>query len=224
MNIRHKIIVSNDIIKLFSTNKDKSKEYERRVNDIINLSKDVFPEKFKYNEKQSRGECDYVGLASGKKYDAKIPFESKQIRLLTDGKLQSPQINEWLKQLSDEASDFSPLKLREDPNYSVTSTKLYKIMREQLLKDKPDEDIIYFIPFPIVIYFADGTQFLNQASNYLNIIYETMKNENILLNRKIYVILPSSEKNIWTLVDLEKRIVEFIEYSNLEEYISYEMM
>lgn len=40
-------------------------------------------------------------------------------------------------------------------------------MREQLVKDKSDENIIFFIPFPIVMYSENGTKFLNHTSNYL---------------------------------------------------------
>lgn len=219
MIIRHKVTVSNELIKLF-----RKEVYEHIVAEIMCLSEIVFPEEYCYKEQQPNGECDYVGLTSKKKYDAKLPFEPEQIKLLTDGKLHSPQIIEWLKQLYDEASDFDPLKIREDPSYCVASTKLYKIMRKQLIKDNPDENIIYFIPYPIVMYSIYGTPFPNQTSNYLNMIYETMKKENVLLGRNLYVILPSSDKNIWALVDLEKRDPEFIEYDNIEKYISYEIV
>lgn len=217
MVIHHKAIISNDLIILLD-----SDVYEPKIAEIINLSKKVFPEEYFYKEKQPNGECDYIGLTSNKKYDAKLPFESKQVKLLTDGKRHSPQIVEWLKQLYSEASDFNPLKLREDPNYSVASTKLYNIMKEQLDKDKPDENIIFFIPFPIVMYSENGTSFLNQTSNYLTCIYDTLKSEKKLLEREIYAILPSFTKNIWALVDLEKRTVEFIEYNGFEKFISYE--
>lgn len=220
MIIRHEIIISEDLIKLF-----KKEVYEPIVFDIMNLSTVVFPGEYHFNENQPCGECDYISLSSERKFDAKLPFEHEQIELLTSGKKHSPLIKEWITVLQQEASDFSPIKLREDPNYSVSTTKLYSIIENQLKKDKTDEDLVFFIPFPIVLYSNEETldaKFLNSASNFLNHIYETLKSTNILKGRKIYVILPASQKDTLALVDLEMREVEFIVYEKLSQYISYQ--
>ena len=220
MIIHHETIISNDLIKLF-----KKEVYEPMVAEIMNLSVKVFPEEYLYNKEQPCGECDFISLNSKRKFDAKLPFEHEQIELLTSGKKHSPLIKEWITELQQEASDFSPIKMREDPNYSVSTTKLYSIIEKQLKRDKPDEDLVFFIPFPIVLYSNEETfnaKFLNSASNFLNQIYETLKSTDILNERKIYVILPASQKHTLALVDLELREVEFIVYEKLSQYISYQ--
>lgn len=80
--------------------------------------------------------------------------------MLTDGKEHKPEIEKWIRELHEETSDFNPIRIRDDPTYDIRNTKLYRIMKQQLEKDKGDENIVYFIPFPIVLA-INGAPFCN---------------------------------------------------------------
>ena len=55
--------------------------YEKLIEQLMNDSKKLFPNKYKHLEKQSKGECDFIDLSTNQKYDAKLLFSEK------DGKL-----------------------------------------------------------------------------------------------------------------------------------------
>ena len=202
---------SHDFIKLFQ------KEYEKYVLEIMNLSKTVFPGTYKYIEKQSHGECDYIEIESGEKYDAKLPFTSEQIELLTDGKKHSPKILEWVETLKKEAAEFNSVTA-----LNITETKLYNIMKKQIEADKKDESIIFFFPFPITKSIR-GSIFLQFTTDFLKSIYDGLITDIDLAERSIYAIYPALEKNFFTVRDLSVYSKEFVEYENLGRYFTYEV-
>ncbi|MDE5763405.1 MAG: hypothetical protein K2I00_00345 [Ruminococcus sp.] len=213
-----KISISPNIIKLFQ--KDK---YENLVLSIMNSSTIVFPEEYDGVKEQAHGECDYIGKTSKAKFDAKLPFLSQQIALLTDGKKHGPQIQKWLEEMYTETIEFQPLRFREDPAYTVKSTRLFKIIENAILRDKDDENIIFFVPFPVVPTFHDPI-FLDKTSNFLTKIFDVLKEEFDFSQRTVYVIHPSSEKNIMALRNLNTREIEYLECGALEQYISFSIV
>ena len=218
MMIEHLFRVSNRFVEVFNKN-----VYENVVLDLMNKSKKVFPNQYTKIEQQSHGECDFVDALSGKKYDAKLPFLPNQIKMLTDGKEHKPEIEKWIRELHEEASDFNPIRIRDDPTYDIRNTELYRIMKQQLEKDKGDENIVYFIPFPIVLA-INGASFLQFASDYLHAIYDCLAKEVGIGDRNIYAIWLSSEKNCYVLRRLNSHCPEFIQYDGLSSYFSCELV
>lgn len=213
-----KICISPNIIELFQ--KDN---YEALVLSIMNSSSTVFPEEYESVKDQSHGECDYIGKNSKAKFDAKLPFLPQQVKMLTNGKKHSPQIKKWLEDIHDETVEFQPLKLREDPSYTVKGTRLFEIMSKAIQKDKADENIIFFFPFPVVPAFHDSI-FLDRTSNFLSKIFDLLKEEFDFSKRAIYVIHPSLKMNCLALRNLNTRDIEYVECSALEQYISFEIV
>ena len=81
-----KISISPNIIKLFQDRND-----EALVLSLMNSSKIVFPEEYEAVHDQSHGECDFIGKESNKKFDAKLPFLTQQISMLTNGKSEQTE-------------------------------------------------------------------------------------------------------------------------------------
>ena len=217
MIIKHMFRISDRLIEIFNKN-----VYEKAVLELMNRSRKVFPGMYTSVEHQSEGECDFIDALSGEKYDAKLPFFSNQVEMLTNGKRHKPEIEGWIRELHEEASEFNPIKIRDDPMY-VRKTKLYKIMEQQLKKDKEDENIVFFIPFPIVMATEEG-RFLQFASDYLNAIYDCLEKEVNVNGRNIYAIWLSSERNQYVLRRLNSYAPEFIYYDGLSSYFSCELV
>jgi len=218
MVINNMLTVSNNLIDLF-----RNHEYEHYVLYLMKESQSVFPGEYEMVKEQSHGECDFIEVNSNTKYDAKLPFLKNQLELLTDGKRHKPQFEEWIKLMQAEASDFDPWAIRNNKDYDITETKLYQIMKEAILRDKLDEHIIFFLPYPISLSIS-GSIFLQFCTDYLKAIYNRLTDDICLNGRKIFVIYPASEKNKFTLRDLSTYYTEFIICGELEKYFSFEVV
>lgn len=218
MLISQRITISQNIIELF-----QKRNYEKLVLSIMNSSIVIFPEEYEPVKNQSHGECDYIGKTTKTKFDAKLPFFPEQIELLTNGKKHSPQIHKWLEEVQNETVEFNPLIFREDPTYNVKNTRLFKIIQKAVERDKPDENIVFFFPFPVVPTLHD-TVFLDKTSNFLTMIYDLLKTEFDFSQRTIYVIHPSLKMNCLALRNLNTRTIEYLKCSELEQYISFEIV
>lgn len=216
MKINNIMTVSHNLIDLF-----RNQEYENYVLYFMRESKRVFPGEYERVKEQSHGQCDFIEVNSNTKYDAKVPFIKNQLELLTDGKRHKPQIKEWIKILQNEASDYNPLQIRNNKDYDIAETQLYKIIKEQILRDKDDEHIIFFLPYPISLSDSNSI-FLQFCTDYLKAIYNRLVNDICLNGRKIFAIYPASKKNEFALRDLSTYFTEFIICDELEQYFSYE--
>lgn len=218
MIIKHAFSVSNNFIELFN-----KKNYETFVLALMNLSKTVFPNIYAMVSDQSAGQCDYIDTTTNAKYDAKLPFQQQQVYLLRKRREHAPEILEWIKEMHDEAAEFDPFSLRDNPRYTE-STKLYKIMRDQIVRDKKDENIVFFLPYPISLAFKDSV-YLQFATDYISMIFDRLKAEIDLKDRSIYVIYPSSEKNQFVLRCSNNCYYrEYVYYDKMEKYFSYEVV
>ena len=218
MVIKHAFSISNNFIELFN-----KKNYESFVLDLMNLSKTVFPNSYFMVKDQSAGQCDYIDNATGAKFDAKLPFQQNQVYLLRNRRDHAPEIKKWIEEMQNEAAQFDPLALRDNPHHTE-STKLYKIMREQILKDKKDESIVFFLPYPISLSFKDSV-FLQFASDYISLIFETLKTEIDLKDRCIYTIYPSSDKNQFVLrCSNNSYYKEYVYYDKMDKFFSYKVV
>ncbi len=219
-------IMADNFIELFSKKNEKSvKIYENAVFELMNISDTVFPSSYRLVTDQSNGQCDFIDCISGEKYDAKLPFESNHMKMLTSGKNHKPEIEKWFREMAKEAEEFDSLQFENDSEL-ISRTKLYTIMKEQILRDKKDENIIFFLPYPIV--FGAQNSFISQCTfDFLDTIYEKLKDEIDLGERKIYAIYPSCEINKFVLRDMcenEDNNEEFIVYDKLAKYFTYEVI
>ncbi len=200
----------------------KNRKYETFVLSIMNVSKTIFPNSYSKLEKQSHGECDFIDNITGEKYDAKLPFCSGQVKLLTSGKRHKPYNEKFFGELIDESSEFQPSNVQAG-DFDITATKLYKIMKELILKDKDDENIIFFFPFPIVSSFP-GSVFEQFATDFLKAIYNKLSTEIDLSKRSIYTIYPSAEKNVFAVRNLKDPFIEFIASASYAKYFTHEVI
>lgn len=217
MKIIHEFSYSKDFVNFFN-----KANYEKAVLDIMILSKTVFPGKYEAVESQSNGECDYIERVSKEKFDAKLPFHRKQVAMLTDGKKHGPEIEKWMRMMQEEAASFNPMKYRDNPEGYIENTELYKIMKEQVDKDKIDESIVFFLPYPIT-FTVKTSVFLQATSDYMDMIYDRLKDEVDLQKRKIYVIYPADEENCFVVRNLENRTREFISYEGARAFFTHKI-
>lgn len=217
MKIKQEYVISENAIEAF-----KKEKYEDVVLAIMNASRTVFPNTYKKVELQSNGECDFVDVTNGLKFDAKLPFESQQISQLTNGKKHKPYIERWIKELLDEATEYKPVDVRLG-TFDITSTKLYKIMKKHVLKDKVDENIIFFFPFPIVTSIQGNLTSL-LATDFLKAIFNQLKKEVDFTGRSLYAIYFSGEKSIYAVRDLGKNDINFVQCTEFDKYFTSEII
>ena len=194
----------------------KNQNYERYVLAIINKSQEIFQDiEFRYIENQSHGESDFQD-SNGQYYDAKLLFDKKQGQLLGDSK---NKFADWIHELSNEKIEFGRY-IKERGVYSVACTRLYQIMKERLASVKPDENAIFFIPFPIVNEYKDSL-FIQCTTDFLQAVYDKLVEDEMVGNRKVYFIYPSGDAHEYVLRDNNRRR-EDIKCEELDNFISFE--
>lgn len=202
----------------------KSKVYEKFVLSLMNASESVFPHKYEYIEQQSHGECDFIDIATKEKFDAKLPLERKQVEFLTKGKQHAPDYSKWIQELQSELSELN-MKSIQSGEFKITSTKLYQIMKEEIKKDKSDENIIFFFPFPVAPTYP-GAVFLIHATDFPSMVFHQLEKEGELdfSQRSIYEIYPSPIKSTYALKNLAKPGVDFVENLSFDKYFMHEII
>ena len=204
-----------DIIKLFQGGK-----YEQYVYSIMQKSKKIFPNQYKYITEQSHGECDFVDLLTDETYDVKLPFDTSTVELLTSGKNHEPKYIEWLESLLKSSHDFSMKVKNNHVNYDLSKSVLYKVIKGIIEKENTDENIIFFFPFPVVLSIK-GSIFLQFQTDYLVAAFNQLTSENVLKGREIFAIYPSNTDNIFAVRNLKSANTEFIECTELGAYFIY---
>lgn len=214
MCVKHLLNHSIDIIGAFNKN-----VYEAAVLKIINDSKNVFPSIYERVNIQSNGECDFFDKTTGEKFDAKLPFDKKQIKRLTNGKKHAPDFDGWIKEMCEEACEYYFCICK---NKKISETNLYRIIKEKMEKDKKDENIVFFIPFPITD--SSPCSIYDQFStDFLKAIYEELERNSVLKGRTVYAIYPSTQKNVFAVRNLNYCYCDFVKCDMFDEYLSYEI-
>lgn len=96
-------------------------------------------------------------------------------------------------------------------------------MKKHVLKDKVDENIIFFFPFPIVTSIrGDWTSLL--ATDFLKAIFNQLKKEVDFTGRSLYAIYFSGEKSIYAVRDLEKNDINFVQCTEFDKYFTSEII
>ena len=214
MYVEHLLNHSIDIIGAFNKN-----VYEAAVLKIMNDSQNVFPSTYERVNIQSNGECDFCDKTTGVKFDAKLPFDEKQIKRLTNGKKHAPDFDGWIKEMCEEACEyyFCMCKTKK-----ISETNLYRIIKEKIEKDKRDENIVLFIPFPITV--SSPCSIYDQFStDFLKAIYEELEKNSVLKGRTVYAIYPSTQKNIFAVRNLNYCYCDFVKCDMFDKYFSYEI-
>ena len=176
----------------------KSSKYEAHVGELMNKSQVVFPHSYAHQEDQSAGQCDYIDSSTGEKFDAKLPLSSK------DG------VAEFKITPGNKANH----------DAMVMDLSLYKTMKNLISKTNPDEHVIFFIPYPIVL---DFTNFpLSGAIDILKAIYRLLNKELDFGEKQIYAIYVSYDKKV-VLRNLGRDQREYIECDELWRYLSYDV-
>ena len=214
MYVEHLLNHSIDIIGAFN-----KKVYEAAVLKIMNDSQNVFPSIYERVNIQSNGECDFFDKTTGVKFDAKLPFDEKQIKRLTNGEKHAPDFDGWIKEMCEEACEyyFCMCKTKK-----ISETNLYRIIKEKIEKDKRDENIVLFIPFPITV--SSPCSIYDQFStDFLKAIYEELEKNSVLKGRTVYAIYPSTQKNIFAVRDLNYCYCDFVKCDMFDKCFSYEI-
>lgn len=215
------VCFSKNIVELF-----RNKQYEKYVLEIMNLSRSVFPGNYIKVTETGHGEPDYICEETQLVFDAKLPFKSKQVEMLTSGKKHPPLIEKWINETREEASHLNIESLRNH-EYNVRDNKLYEIMLDKILGEKKnDENIIFFFPF-LIGHCFDGF-FIGDTSDCLDVIYESLKKEeclDYLANREVYAICPDAlGVESFVLRNLSKRQRETVSYSGMSDYFIYRFL
>ncbi|MGN1343348.1 MAG: hypothetical protein ACI4U3_02130 [Traorella sp.] len=142
IEINEKIIIHDEIKQII-----QSSNYEKIIFQLISESKIVFPNEYKHIQSQSKGECNFIDLCTGEKFDAKLPFTTDQGRLV--GSRNSNYLK-WIQFLQEETEEFSDCNTN---GKEIKDLKLYKVLEKQIIRDKIDENLIFF-PYHIVMDFS----------------------------------------------------------------------
>ena len=194
----------------------KEHNYEKYLHTIINKSQVIFRGlKFTHIKNQAHGESDFID-SNGQKYDAKLLFDKKQGALIGDS---NNEFEKWIREMLDEKTEFGKCIIKRDFSF-LNDTKLYKVMKARLASVKPDENAIFFIPFPIVDEYKDS-MFLQLATDFLQAVYDKLEEDELVGNRRLYFIYPSGESQEYVLRNTDQ-VREFIRCEELEDFISFE--
>ena len=189
--------------------------YESYLCELMNTSVQVFPGQYEWIRAQFSGQCDFVEIGTGTKFDAKLPFASKHGKLIGS---DNHDFRKWLELMQQEESEFGD-DIVATRGQNVSSMELYKIMENRLSSVEEDEHAIFFFPYPIVL---DSKEFemLHFVSDFLDAIFRELRKNKKVGERNIYVIYPSLDGDI-VLRCLNDNRREFIQYDKFDEYIVY---
>lgn len=115
--------IHNDIKELI-----KSGNYEKIILDLMNSSKTIFPNAYIHLDNQAHGECDFVDSITGEKFDAKIPINQKQGKIIGS---RNGDIRTLTTELHNEALEFQSCFLEEQKK-PINELKLFENMKKNI--------------------------------------------------------------------------------------------
>ncbi|MBE6793962.1 MAG: hypothetical protein E7532_03350 [Ruminococcaceae bacterium] len=192
----------------------KSGNYERIVLDLMNASKTIFPSHYIHQDSQAHGECDFVDAVTGEKFDAKIPINKRQGKIIGSRK---GDVSALTAELHREALEFQHCFLG-DQKKPIRELNLFKKMRDNIGKTKLDENVIFFIPYPIVFDFENFP--LIGACDLLKKIYLELAISIDISEKHLYAIYISYDKKM-VLRDLETDKREYLQLPEMQHYVDY---
>jgi hypothetical protein len=195
----------------------QSGKYEDLILTLLNQSRRLFKNEFEHVRNQSQGQCDFVDLKTGEKYDAKLLITEKQGRLIGS---RNSDYEQWLRAIMDEISEFGEC-IRNRKTANLEDSQLYKLMCEKLKSVKLDENAILFIPFTITHEPANSIYY-QFATDILSVLFNKLNDNGLIGDRKVYAVYPSSD-NFIIIRDLDTGVRESFTNSVLKKYIKFDV-
>ena len=203
--------IHNDIKDLI-----KSGNYERIILDLMNASKIILPGQYIHQDNQANGECDFVDVVTGEKFDAKIPIDKRQGQMIGSRK---GDVGALTTEFHNEALEFQYCFVG-DQKKPINELKLFEKMKNNIGKTQSDENVVFFIPFPIVFDF-EGFPLIG-ASDLLKKIYRELGAGTDVSEKKLYAIYISFDKKM-VLRDLKTDKREYIQFPQMQCYVDYDI-
>ena len=192
----------------------KSGNYEKIILDLMNASKEIFPSRYTHLDNQAHGECDFVDVVTGEKFDAKIPIDKRQGQMIGSRK---GDVGALTTEFHNEALEFQHCFVG-DQKKPITELNLFKKMKNNISKTKSDENVIFFIPYPIVIDF-EGFPLVG-ASDLLKKIYRGLSATTDTSKKHLYAIYISFDRKM-VLRNLETDKREYLQFPEMQHYVDY---
>lgn len=195
----------------------QSGRYEHLILNLMNDSIRLFQNKYEHIESQSNGECDFRDIYTAQKYDAKLLFTKEQGKLI--GSRQA-DYEKWIQTMLNEIQEFNKY-IENRGNFDVETLTLYKIISDRLKSVGADENVIFFIPYTIVLD-GEGMIFTQFACNILSTIFSVLNKNDLIKDRMVYAIYPYLENKI-VIRCLNTNIREYFKNNELQEYIRFDI-
>lgn len=191
--------------------------YEKLLLDLMNNSQSVFPNKYMHNLDQTQGECDFVDLKTGQKYDAKLLFSSEDGQLVCG---KNANMGEWMSNKFSQIYEYS--KYIQNQAWSEEDKLIiYQIFKSRLASLEEDEHMIAFIPYEIVLD-VEGAILRYMSTDMLDTIFRKLKSDKLIGDRQIYTIYPASAGRRIVLRCLNDNRREYVADDVLREYIAFD--
>lgn len=201
--------IHNDIKDLI-----KSGNYEKIILDLMNASKTIFPGHYIRLDSQAHGECDFIDAVTGEKFDAKIPINKRQGQMIGSRK---GDVGALTTEFQNEALEFQHCFVG-DQKKPIAELSLFKKMKNNISKTKVDENVIFFIPYPIVFDF-EGFPLVG-ASDLLKKIYIELSASTDISRKHLYTIYISFDRKM-VLRNLETDKREYLQFPEMQHYVDY---
>lgn len=186
----------------------------------MNLSKIVFPSRYASNTVQACGESDFYDVSNHEKFEAKLPFDKTEGRLICN---KNSALDKWLEFMMNEESEFGDKIIVNRGKYKIENLQLYKTLEKRLNTVKEDENAVILFPCPITLDYepVEGTlHMVGFTSDILSALFDKLEQNKIIGERKVYVIYPSMDKKI-VLRYLNKNIREYLVFDKLNDIFEY---
>ena len=194
----------------------KSGNYESIIVKLMNQSSSVFQGTYVHISTQSNGECDFIDVATKEKFDAKMPLNKRQGKMIGS---KNGSVKFLATSLYTEAVEFARC-MSQTTHKDVTGLELYKVMQQCVEKTKVDENVIFFIPYPIVLDF-EGFPLVG-AKDLLKMFYLQLNKILDIKHKQLYAIYISFDKKI-VLRNLGTDCREYLSCPEINRYVSYDV-
>lgn len=196
----------------------KKKIYEPIILKIMNASKDIFSENYKYIENQSHRESDFVS-STGIMYDAKILFYNRQCQALA---INKDNLYTFISELQKEINEVYEAVSLNDKERLVNSI-FYKEMENRIKKAEEWENIILFMPFACTMEVSNRDEALARDDIFI-VIFKCLLEENasLIAGHNIYIIYPNVE-NYVIIKKLNDGSMELIDDCIFSKYIKFKL-
>ena len=190
--------------------------YEQKLCNLMNQSALVFPGQYHKVTEQPHSECDFIEIATGIKFDAKLPFKPKQGKLIGS---KNRNFEKWLSLTMQQIYDFGE-DIVETRGKNISSLEIYKIIEKRISTLAEDEHCILFFPYPIN-FEMENFDFLFFCSDILDAILKELKSQDKIRDRKIYAIYPSLDGYI-VLRNINDNQREYIRSDEFIDFVTYD--